>query len=353
MPDLTRSTARTPGHPSGRSGPHPADRGHAGAAAHGGTDAIGGRSGRVLLLRERPRSVRPESDTAVAGVRLAFVVAVAACSVLGLWTLGFLGFRLGAAPAFGVPDLLAEPGQGLATGVAMVMRSPEAIFRAALAQPLWLIAGFIAIAIPASLLPLARPAVRGGPPPSTVLLGLSATGAAVAMIAAAGIATWFVSPLRGAWLATLATAESTSGATAGATSLPSVADTADRWISNLSIVAGVDLMLVIGAVLWMVVVLRLAIAPWLRWLAGTIVAAALAIALVGWSISAATAAHVHGTRMVITTTDGDALLLGSTREHLVLLRRVDGTLRVDLREPTDLSVSGHTTLAEFIAPQSE
>ncbi len=290
-----------------------------------------------MVLRDRPRQLRPESEVAIAGLRLALAVATAAGGVLAIWVLGHLGFRLGAAASLGVPDLLAEPGQGLATGATMLMRSPQSIYLAALAEPLWIVLGFVAIALPASLLPLARPLVRGGPPASPAVLGLSAFGAALAALAGAGGVAWIASPVRSSWL----------------TAMPATIAEAPEWVERLSIAAGIDLMLAIAMILWMIVALRLAIAPWLRWLTGSIVGAAVAIVLVGWAVSAATAANVHRPRLVVGTPGGEALLLGGTREHMVILRVAGAETALELRRPVDLQVRGRTSVARFIEPPAE
>ena len=45
--------------------------------------------------------------------------------------MGYLGFRLGFAPMVRMPELLAEPGEGLATGTMMLISVPSVILRQA------------------------------------------------------------------------------------------------------------------------------------------------------------------------------------------------------------------------------
>ncbi|MFO0873104.1 MAG: hypothetical protein U0575_03920 [Phycisphaerales bacterium] len=318
---------------------------------------------RMVLLRERIRSVRDESGPGRAALRLASVVAAAAGAVLGVWTLGYLGFRLGVAPTLGATDLLGEPGEGLATGALVVLRAPTAIFRAGLAQPAMLVAGFVAIAIPAAILPLARPGVRGGPRASRTEAGLSAAGAALAMLFAAILVAWSAASMRRGWLGPIP---------------HDTAQTAD-WANGLDTAAGVDLLAAATATLWAVLVLRLAIPAWLRWLAGATTFFALAVVLIGAGTSNAIAAHVALPRAVVLVAgdasvpaaidpgsdDGaaappasgaelrEALLLGYTRGHTLLLEVDDSTPRTELVVAERLPIVGQRSIREMLAPREE
>ncbi len=286
---------------------------------------------RVVVLRERIRSVRPDDGQSTASLRLAIATVAAAVSVLGIWTLGFIGFRLGVAPLFGVPDLLAEPGGGLATGVLMVLWAPMTIFRAGLHQPVALVLGFALLTLPAGLLPLVRPLVPNGPRPKPGILALNAFGAFVAIFFAGLVVSWTVWPGRLDLLA----------------ALPVSTDRISLWRNELFAIAGLDLFAALATLLWAILVLRLAIPRWLRWLSGAIVFFALGVALVSTSISNAAVTHLHTSRAVIARQETNALLLGSTREHSVLLWVNGETLQITLEPPQALVITGRQSVVEF------
>lgn len=292
---------------------------------------------RVVVLRERIRSVRPEDGQSSAALRLAIATVAAAVSVLGIWTLGFIGFRLGVAPLFGVPDLLAEPGGGLATGVLMVLRAPMTIFRGGLHQPVALVVGFALLTLPAGLLPLVRPLVPNGPRPKPGILALNAFGAFVAIFFAALVVAWTVWPQRLDLFA----------------SLPNSIDRIGLWRNELFAIAALDLFAAIAMLLWAILVLRLAIPSWLRWLAGAIAFFALGVALVSTSISNAVVTHLHTPRAVVARAETDALLLGSTREHSVLLRVSGMALRITLEPPQAFQITGRRSVVSFAFPAAE
>lgn len=297
---------------------------------------------RILLLRERIRSVRDGHDhlgPGAAALRLGVVAASVVGAVLGVWTLGYLGFRLGVAPMLGATEILGEPGEGLATGTLAVLRAPLAIFHAGLAQPGLLVAGFVMIVIPASLVPLAQPTVRGGPRPSPTEARLSAAGASAAIFFAALLVAWSASPLRRGWVGPI----------------PATIADGPAWTAGIDAAAGIDLLAAVTAVLWAVLVLRLAIPAWLRWLSGAIVYFALAVVLVSTAISNAMAAHVDLPRAVVRAPaeTSEALLLGYTREHAVLFTVGDGGPHNVLIAAERLPITGHRSLRATLTPAEE
>lgn len=306
--------------------------------AHGGSHAGAG-DRRVLLLRERIRAVRDDTGPGAAALRLGLIAASVAGAVLGIWTLGYLGFRLGVAPILGATEILGEPGEGLATGALAVLRAPMAVLGAGLAQPGLLIAGFVMIAIPASLLPLARPMVRGGPRPSDVESRLSAAGAAAAIFFAALLVAWSASPLRRGWVGPMPA---------------TIADSA-AWTAGIDAAAGIDLLAAVTAVLWAIVVLRFAIPTWLRWLSGAVVYFALMVVLISTATSNAVAAHVDLPRAVVRVEGepSESLLLGYTREHAVLLSVENGKPRSTLVVASRMPIVGRRSLREALAAVEE
>ena len=84
-----------------------------------------------------------------------------------VWLLGHVGFRLGFAQVIEVTDLRGEFDDGLIAGVIMLIKAPALVIKAGVAQPVWLMVGFLMIAIPAAGLSAARPRVpRGEPSPA-------------------------------------------------------------------------------------------------------------------------------------------------------------------------------------------
>ncbi len=77
---------------------------------------------RVLLVRQPVKSVRRSDEPDRSSFRLAIGVIVAVGVVAVVWLMGYVGYRLGFAPLVRVPELLGEPGGGLATGTLMVAR---------------------------------------------------------------------------------------------------------------------------------------------------------------------------------------------------------------------------------------
>ena len=96
--------------------------------------------------------------------------------------MGFLGYRLGFAPAVHLPELVGEPGSGLATGARIVISLPRAVFQAGLERPMWMMLGFVMISFPAAGLGAARPQTPGGPRQKSSVQVIAASGAVMSMI---------------------------------------------------------------------------------------------------------------------------------------------------------------------------
>jgi hypothetical protein len=291
---------------------------------------------KVLLIREPPKSVRPEDQPDPTPLRLAIGTLSAVGGIGLLWLLGMLGYRLGYAPAVRVPELLGDAGGGLATAALMLIRVPTVIVEAGLASPVGLSLAFAVLVIPAAGISAARPVQRGGPRPSSLARVFGALGAVGGGLHLLLVIWWTASPQRLGLLR------------------PIPGDPAEgaAWIIDLETVAGYDAMLLIATALWAVLALRLPIALWLRALTACGTIFALVIAAVAMAVSNAAVAHVTSGHSVGIVEPGDGrrgLVLGSTREHLALLRIEEGFAVVELRErPVGLNVLEERTIGAFL-----
>ncbi len=274
---------------------------------------------KILILRpaREIRSVRRADELDRAPMRLAFGAA-ATIGVVGLvWLMGHLGYRLGFAPLVDVPQLLGEPGGGLATGTVMLISLPQMILLAGGAEVGWLLLGFLAIGVPAAGLSAARPRSPGGPRPTPVAQWFSHAGAICAALNAFAMIWW-------------ATSSARNGRIAG---LPLDPDLAGRWLADLQTVAGLDALGVIASALWVVLVLRLAIPLWLRALTASAALFTLVVVTVALSMSSASAALVQSPRSEVFLDDGSfdtRLVLGFTHGQVATLRVTDGVSVVEL-----------------------
>lgn len=303
-----------------------------------------GQRTKILLVRQAVKSVRRSDEPSRAALHLAIGVISALGAVGAVWLMGYLGFRLGFAPVMRVPDLLAEPGNGLVTGTMILISVPQVVLQAGLAQPGFLMLAFAMIAIPAASLGAISPLIPGGPRPSREAVIVSFAGAIAASLNGVALLAWTVSPFRGSFV----------------TELPFAPQDATRWLEDLQTLAGLDVLAVISAALWVVVIMRLAIPLWLRVLTASMCFFSLVVVTVGMSMSSAAAAQVTASRSLIFIDDGTLdprLLLGSTRQSMAVLV-VDGqSILVELRErPSNLTVVGRQSIIDFLnsrAPAEE
>jgi hypothetical protein len=292
---------------------------------------------RILLLRIRLREIRSELTAARSSLRLAACGVLAALAVAALWLIGHLGFHLGAAPMLGLSELEAASG-GLALGTRLLVNAPFEIYRAGLDDPARLVVGFVAVAIPAALLPLALligagPILpRGGA--ATARRRFGSMAATLAMIASALFIFWICTPFRLTRL----------------TPLPSDLLSAAPWLSGRSVVAGLDALAATSAVLWVVLLVQIDVPGWLRSLAGTITALAAAIMLVAATTSNGAAAELNRplASIRLSSESGEAALLGEAMGGPVLLRRVGSTSILELQAVLRGAVVGRTTLRDTL-----
>src|SRR5262245_56067723 len=185
------------------------------------TAAVPGQRTRILLVRQSVKSVRRSDESSRAALHLAVGVISALGAVGAVWLIGYLGFRMGFAPVMRVPDLLAEPGNGLVTGTMILISVPQVILHAGLAQPGFLMLAFAMIAIPAASLGAIVPATPGGPRPSREAVIVSYAGAIAAALNGLALLAWTVSPFRSSFV----------------TELPFEPAGAARWLEDLQTVA--------------------------------------------------------------------------------------------------------------------
>ncbi len=296
---------------------------------------------KVLLVRQPVKSVRPATGYERAPLRLAIGVVATVGALAAIWLIGHLGYQLGFATLMEVPQLGDDPAGGLSTGTLMLLATPFLVLQAGLDRPEWLMLAFGLIAIPGAALGAARPRTPGSPRLPTVIQTIAALGAAVAGLNSVALVWWNACPFRHAMLQPL----------------PLQPSRIEAWGHGLQIVAGLDVLAFIIAVLWVILVMRLPIPTWLRVLGGTITLFAAAITLVGMSISTATATLIRVDRSVCLH-EQDAtlfgqLLLGSTPHRHALLRVEGDIALIELSsEPDRLTIIGSQSVLDYLAERA-
>ncbi len=292
---------------------------------------------KVILVRQAVKSVRRRDEPDPTMFRLTIGVIVAVGILAGVWLMGHLGFRLGFAPAVRLPELLGEPGEGLATGTLMLISVPRVILLAGVAEPAWLIVGFALIAIPAAAISAAKMPAPGGPRLSSAAVTFSYVGVIAAGMNAVALIWWAASQMRNDKIG----------------ELPIALGSAVQWLENLQTVAAFDVLVTIAAALWAVLVLRLAIPVWLKAIAASVSFFTLAVLAVAMSMSNAAVAQIEADRSLVFVGDGsldEQLLLGFTRGHAALLRITpDNAVEMQLVErDAKLTVFGRQSLIDLL-----
>lgn len=290
---------------------------------------------KILLVRQPVKSVRKSDESDRTAVRLAIGVIVALGTIGVVWMMGYLGWRLGFAPIMRVPDLRIEGAGGIATGVLMLIGLPHVILEAGVAQPMWLMAAFALICVPAASLGAIKTPVRGGPKLKPAIVTLLYTGAIFAMLNAVGLMWWTVSPFRNQFV----------------TEIPSQPINAQAWLDNLRIVGGLDALALVAAALWVVVSMRLAVPLWLRALASSVCMFVLVVLTVAFSISNATIAQATTERSIFLDDEGSLdpqLVVGFTPEYLVTLRVEKASPPRQSPPPTADGVSAESPRVSFV-----
>lgn len=317
-------------------------RAHGTGAAHragaGGTSPRRPSGGTASVLAASTAARRRGGDAADhLPVRLLIGLIVATGVVALAWLMGAIGHRLGFAMAMRVPELDTGGTRALVTGIMLLVSVPRLVLEAGIRQPLWLLAGFLLLSVPAAGLAAAEPRRPGGPPPNPVYAAMANVGAIVAMLTAAGLLWWTGSPVR----------------TQLMRPMPGVPSEAAAWPADLATAAGLDVLAVVAAALWLVLVFRLPIPGWLRALSASIGCFALVVVTVALSISGATASQVDAQRSAVRdlspgrdATIPPVLLIGRSGDREAVLVSTGGRLEVELRDPpADLRVVGRASIA--------
>jgi hypothetical protein len=295
---------------------------------------------KLLVVRQPARSVRQVEQRERMPMRLAIGIVVAVGVLAVVWLTGHLGYRLGFAPLVRVPELIGEPGAGLATGTLMVINMPRVIFAAGLAQPMWLMLGFAMIAIPAAALGAAKPRTPGGPRPKEALQVIASIGAAGAMVADIALIWWTSSPVRRGLLQPLPLAPSDVNA----------------WYEDLQTVAGLDVLAVVAAALWVVLTMRLPIALWLRAIAASAAFFTLVVVTTAMAMSNAAASQTAAPRSLAVLGGQQnewRLLLGSTPDHAATLSVRDNLALIELRNhPTAWTIADRQSIIDYLTERA-
>jgi hypothetical protein len=294
---------------------------------------------KVLLVRPAPggiKSVRKRDEPDRTPLRLAIGVIVAIGVVAAVWLMGYAGFRLGFAPLVRIPQLLGEPGGGLATGVIMLISIPTVIIQAGVAEPTWLMLGFALIAIPAAGISAVKPRAPGGPRLSAAGLVFSYAGAICAALNALVVIWWTASRVRNDRIG----------------ELPFDPIDAPTWLENLRTIAGLDVLAVIATAVWVVLVMRLAIPIWMRAITATASLFSLVVVIVAMSMTNAAVAQIQTFRSVVFLDDGSLdtrLVLGYTGRHVATLRLDSGITIVELHDRSStMTVIGRQSIVGML-----
>lgn len=282
----------------------------------------------------------PRADRLPVRMLIGLVVAVGGIALA--WLMGAIGHRLGFAMAMRLPELDTGGTRALATGIMLLVGIPAMVLEAGIRQPMWLLAGFLLLAIPAGSLAAATPAPRGGIPENPVHAALANIAAVLGMLTAAGLLWWTGSPVRIGLMRPL----------------PADPAAAASWPVDLSTAAGLDVLAVVIAALWVVLVFRVPVPGWLRALSATACLFGLVVSVVALSVSGGTATQVTAQRSVVgrpatdaspaaPASDAPMLLLGRAGDRDAVLVSTDGRLEVELTAlPPELRILGRASIAD-------
>lgn len=287
---------------------------------------------KVLLVRQPVKSVRHADQPDRTNTRLLIGVLAVLGSVAGVWLIGHIGFRLGFAAMIGVPELASQPGEGLVTGMLMLINGPRVILQAAIEQPMWLLVAFGLLAIPAAGLSAAKPRAPGGPRLSNLAVTASHAAAIVGGLNTIAITWWTVSPFRNDLV----------------TDLPRLATDATAWLRDLQTAAGIDLLAFIAAALWVVLAFRLPVALWLKALLASATFFALVVVTVAMAVTSGSAAHIEAGRslcLLDSESNHWRLLLGNVNNQLATLEITPEGTAIELTTPnTGVIVFGRNSI---------
>lgn len=291
---------------------------------------------KVLLVRQPVKSVRKSDEPDRMMVRLMFGVLAAIGSAAAVWLIGHVGFRLGFAPLIGLPELRSAPGEGLVTGMLMLIAAPRVILQAAIEQPMWLLIAFGLLAIPAAGLSAAKPRSPGGPPLSNLAVTASHAAVILGGLNTIALTWWTVSPQRSMLVA----------------ELPFHVTEATQWLRDLQTAAGMDLLAWVAAALWVVLAFRLPVALWLKALLATATFFALIVVTVAMAVTNGSSAHIETGRSLCLVENDSAqwrLMLGHVGDQTATLQIAADAATVELVQPGEsvVVIGSRSIIDEF------
>jgi hypothetical protein len=298
---------------------------------------------RVVVVRETGgvRSVRSSDEPSRFGVRTGFWTAVGIGTVGFLWLTGHVGETLGFGRAIGADGLLLSNDAGLATGIRMVLGVPMRIFEMGLVDPLRMLAGFAALAVPAAGLAVAKPRVPGGPPLSKLAQGFSMIGLVAAAFVFALLIGWCALPGRHAILG----------------AAPLDRDLFSVWLDGASAIAGFDAIALVAGILWLILLFRMPLPRGA--VAGGAVAGFIALfaTWASFAVSNGVLDGCHRERPVLLTlvhtdasTTSPSLVLGTMHGRTCVLGSSDRPRPMAISAP-DFAITERSSLAAWMRPQ--
>ncbi len=254
---------------------------------------------------------------------------------------GLIGYRQGFAESVGVPDLQRQFGSSLTDGVQLILAAPLRIFEAGLADTLSLMLAMLLVVTGAGALTLAlignRSIDESGDvaEPSPTARVAAALGLVVCALVSIAQIVWVIAR---------------SQAALGEV-MPWTAEAFAPWHESVRITAGVDLIALAAAVVWLLVAVRLRWMLWLRALTLVLCGFAIAALFTAASMTNCIASQVDQQRSLLLRGDSTGaaasdLILGHTSTHLAIVR--DGGQLELISPDITITVAGRQSLAEFI-----
>ena len=281
------------------------------------------------------------------GVQLAAGAGLVACVLLATWLAGFIGFRLGFAKILGIPGLVAEPGVGLDIGMRILIEAPYRVIEAGTLEPAWLLYSFLLIILPAgglAAIGTRSPEGKSTDPAGQPIAWIGAVASCIAAIMIVGWVSVFSRPLR-------------------TQMMPLDMAGFASWHDGLTLVAGIDLIVLTAAILWIVLAWRLPVQPWLQALSICFTLFALITIYVAASTSNGSMVCLETRRPtgVFSSQDvlesaaddfeaNECIIVGETQDQLAYLVIVlDGSRRLNLGPPDDeFRLEGSISIVDFL-----
>lgn len=300
-----------------------------------------------------PESAEPGSSTDRAAAPVVIELAswvrlfmVVACTLVALPLAGLIGFRHGFAETVGVPDLQRELGASFSDGVRLVLAAPLRVFDAGMNDTVALMLAMGVLITGAGALTLAvfspsRAAPREG--------GGEEPPAGAALHAGGLVVCAIVSVVQIAWA--IARSSDVVGEF-----MPWSPEAFAPWQAMVRITAGVDLIALAAAVVWLLVAARLRSMLWLRSLTLVVSASAVLALFAAGAMSNAIASQISQPRSLfqrgpVENGAKPDLILGHTLTHLVVIR--DGGELQLISPDIAIAVVGRASISDFIGEPAD